>query len=379
MTDEYDVVVVGAGPAGSAAALGARGAGARVLLLDRSAFPRDKVCGDGIAPHAADVLATLGASGVLEGYRPVSRLRVTAPSGMTADRVLRRVDWVVPRAVLDDRLRAQARRAGAEVARRRVRTVRQRADGVCLDGEVHARVLVGADGASSVVRRQLGLASNPLDHLAVAVRGYAPTDTREQAIVMSAAHWPSYAWSFPVGDGTANVGYGALRSRFQGTRADLVEQMEAALGPTGVDPATLRGHPLPLSSARPALATGRVLLTGDAASLINPLSGEGIYYALATGALAGRAAAEPATAARRYTSEARRLLGRHLRATALVTRMLDTPLVAQAAVRAARRSQAVFDDLCELTLGRGTVSARLAAGVAGGVAPRIVAGWAGWK
>jgi menaquinone-9 beta-reductase len=362
--DRFDVIVVGAGPAGAAAAIAARYAdpAARVLLLDRAPFPRDKACGDGIAPHAVDVLATLGALRVLEGFRPVARLRVRSPSGVTAAGTLRRYDWVVPRKVFDARLVTVAEAAGATLWRHRVRTVRQDVCGVVLDDVVSAPAVVATDGAHSVVRRRLGLDANPPRHRAVAIRGYAPTSDAEQSIVMRAEDWPSYAWRFPVGDGTANVGYGALHSRFDGTREALLGRMERALGPTAVDPATVRGHTLPLSSHRPPPAVGRVLLAGDAASFVNPLSGEGIYYALLTGALAGAAATRPATAADRYRADLRVLLRRHFRHTTLLARALRYPWLAEAGVAAARRSPAVFDDLCELTLGRGTVTRRLAAG-----------------
>src|SRR5690242_21714931 len=109
----FDVAVVGAGPAGSAAALAATRAGARVLLLDRAEFPRDKACGDGIAPQVLDVLADLGLGGVVDDFRPVSTLTIGYPPGLgeaTSGR-MRRPVRVVPREVLDARLVAGARAA----------------------------------------------------------------------------------------------------------------------------------------------------------------------------------------------------------------------------------------------------------------------------
>src|SRR5215211_1352104 len=106
MAESWDVVVVGGGPAGAAAALAARASGRSVLVLDRAAFPRDKVCGDGIAPEALDVLAALGldADGLAEGYPAVPRLRLRSPGGTTVERPMRRPAHVVPRAVFDHRL-----------------------------------------------------------------------------------------------------------------------------------------------------------------------------------------------------------------------------------------------------------------------------------
>src|SRR5690242_21870689 len=112
----FDVAVVGAGPAGSAAALAATRAGARVLLLDKAAFPRDKACGDGIAPHALDVLRDLGVTGVEEGYTPVPGLHLVGPSGASVVRPLARPDYTIPRVVFDARLVDAAVAAGATLA-----------------------------------------------------------------------------------------------------------------------------------------------------------------------------------------------------------------------------------------------------------------------
>ncbi|MDP9406346.1 MAG: FAD-dependent monooxygenase, partial [Actinomycetota bacterium] len=128
--EPYDVVVVGAGPAGSAAALRALQVQpeARVLLLDRSDFPRDKTCGDGVAPHGLDVLARLGVRGAVDGYPPVPRLRLRAPTGQVMAGAMARPGHVVPRSVFDARLVAAARERGAEFRRHRVRRVQVRDD-----------------------------------------------------------------------------------------------------------------------------------------------------------------------------------------------------------------------------------------------------------
>ena len=109
----WDLVVVGAGPAGSATALGALTAdpGLRVLLLDRDDFPRDKSCGDGIAPHVVDALTAVGAGDVVDGWAPVHRLGL-ARHTTRVERPLARQVWVVPRRVFDERLVRRATRAG---------------------------------------------------------------------------------------------------------------------------------------------------------------------------------------------------------------------------------------------------------------------------
>jgi menaquinone-9 beta-reductase len=366
----WDAVVVGAGPAGSAAALAALSArpGGRVLLLDRADFPRDKACGDGVAPHVLDVLAGLGVTGLLDDRVPVRRLELSR-GPWAASRDMRRPAWVVPRRVLDARLVDAAVAAGAELRRHRVRDVEVTADRVVLDGQVEARVVVGADGAESVVRRAAGLGA-PRSR-ALAVRGYAPTPpsrSGRQVIRFGDGRPAGYAWSFDRGDGWSNVGYGeVLRHRGpHPTRRRLLGELEELLPGATTGARDWVGHHLPLSPARWQHPDGRILLAGDAAALINPLSGEGLYYAVASGAAAGRAAVtgDDAHAGAAYRLAVRRLLDVHLLSSSTAAGAIGLPGVLPAGLRAAHRDQRVFDDLVELGLGGGRLTRRLLAGLA---------------
>ncbi|GAB7190862.1 hypothetical protein NUM3379_15690 [Kineococcus sp. NUM-3379] len=363
----WDVAVVGAGPAGSAAALAALQArpGARVLLLDRADFPRDKPCGDGIAPHALDVLAGLGVPHAAAGYAPVHRLELGFPGGPVAAGTMARPAHVVPRRVFDARLVEAAVRRGAVLRRHRVREVEVHPDRVVLDGTA-ARVVVGADGAHSLLRRVAG-APAPR-RVAFAIRGYAPApDAAAQVIAFGTARWPSYAWSFPVGDGRANVGYGELLAPGQTlSREVLVAGVEELLPGAGSGAGDWRAHHLPLSTGRSRQPDGRVLLAGDAACLINPVTGEGIYYAVLSGSLAGRAAVaaeDPGAGYRRVLSAA---LGGHLRSTDAAAALSRSPRALTAAVRGARADPGVFADLVELGLGAGLLTPRALGGLVRG-------------
>jgi geranylgeranyl reductase family protein len=380
MTGEaWDLVVVGAGPAGSAAALGALHTvpGLRVLLLDRADFPRDKSCGDGIAPHVLDALRTVGVDDVVDGWTPLRRLRL-ARGGSTVARPLARPVWVIPREVFDARLVGRAVAAGASLRRHRVRDVRTGADDIELDGALHAPVVVGADGAHSVLATAAG---RPRGRRALAIRGYAPTRPErrhEQVIAYGARRQPSYAWSFDRGDGLSNVGYGELLDAEADppSRSVLLDQLEKLLPGSASGGTQWRAHHLPLSAWRWTQPDGRVLLAGDAAGLVNPMTGEGIYYAVATGILAGRAAARclaagrPGRAGASYRSSVRGLLARHLRHTSVAARLSRVPAVVDAGILAGAHSQRVFDDLVEIGLGRGTITPRLAGALAAGLVAR---------
>ena len=396
--------MVGAGPAGSAAALSALRVrpGASVLLLDRADFPRDKSCGDGIAPQVLDVLTALGLGGLVDDFAPVSTLSIGYPPGVgeAASGSMARPARVVPREVLDARLVAGARAAGAVLRRHTVRRVDVRPDRVVLDGDLCARTVVAADGAGSTLRRGLGLAPNGPGHVAVAVRGYAPVraDLREeQRITLGRADWPEYAWSFPIGDGRANIGYGAvLREGRPLSRSLLLRRLEDLLPGVSHDARSWRAHHLPLSSSRPRQPDGRVLLVGDALSLVNPMTGEGIYYAVLSGACAGAAAVggtgglrgavggDPGAASggpgaasgdpaaggdpgAAYRRDLGRRLGRHLRHTSTAAVLARRPWVVDGALRGATRHAAAFDALVELGLGEGLLTPRALLATAAGV------------
>ena len=377
MQTPWDLIVVGAGPAGSAAALGALRArpGARVLLLDRSDFPRDKSCGDGLAPHAGDELAALGIAHVLADRVPVHRLRLRAPDGREVATILQRPDIVIPRTLLDARLVEEAVRAGAVLVRHQVRTLEVLDGVVVLDGKLRGRAVVGADGANGIVRRRLGLPRQPAGCLAVAVRGYAaaPPGEPEQTIVMDSRGWPAYAWSFGAGDGTANVGFGMLLPRLKATgrggKAELYGRLRELI--PGAEAERLVTHHLPLSTSRPRQPAGPVLLAGDAASLINPLTGEGIYYALHSGRLAGIAAVTEADPGTAYAVALKRELGRHLRHTTALARLTARAGVVDAGVAAAGRSPGAFDALVEVGLGRGLITGPLVRALIGEVGRRM--------
>lgn len=376
MSELYDLAVIGAGPAGAAAALAClrRKPDARVLLLDAASFPRDKVCGDGISGYALALLDGLGVGHVTADYHPVHRLHLRSPHGRHVTGALAGSARVVPRAVFDARLVDAATARGAELTQRRVRRIEQRVGYLVLDREIAARVVVGADGANSVVRSHLGATAR---HMALAIRGYAPTGAAggELLIAMSERHCPAYAWSFPTGHGTSNIGFGVFDEQVAGGRRTLVDRLTAELPTQCADPATLRGHRLPLTTGRPRLADGRILLAGDAAGLVNPITGEGIHYALLSGALAGCAALSGAYAGRTYRQALRRRLRWHLYHTTVLARCVRSPRFADSAIAAAGQPRA-FDTIVGLGLGDGLAGPAALGALAGHYAANAASGLA---
>jgi flavin-dependent dehydrogenase len=270
--------------------------------------------------------------------------------------------------------------AGAELLRGRVRGVSAGPHEVTVDvsrsngpDSLRAAVVIGADGANSTVRRAIGLPANPHDATAVAMRAYAPAPSGipEQLIHTIGDGWPAYAWSFPIGDGRANIGFGMLRTNLEGRgRTGLTEPLARLLPDQPAEPGTDRAAHLPLSTWRPRQPDGRVLLVGDAASLINPLTGEGIYYAILSGRLAGetvmgkpsdsweRDAAEDVGAA--FRARLKRELGRHLTTTTLLAWLARNPSNFDSAIALANREPAALDALVDIGLGRGLLPPALA-------------------
>jgi geranylgeranyl reductase family protein len=287
----FDVAVVGAGPAGSTAAHRLASAGAKVLLVDRATFPRDKPCGGGVTLRAARLLP-FSLEPVVEDRIERMEVRLGYRSRFTRE-TLEPVALMTQRRRLDHFLVEQAARAGADV--RDGVTVRDiRADGLTVDGaEIRARIVLGADGCNGLAARSLGLAAD-VDH-GVALEAnlpYGGTVSRHRfggTMVLEIAVVPGgYAWVFPKGD-HVNVGVGGNESEGPRLRAHLRRLCEEH----GLDPDGLvetRGYRLPMRRPESTLARGTAAVIGDAAGLVDPFSGDGMYEAFLSAQLAADAA-----------------------------------------------------------------------------------------
>ena len=302
----WDCLVVGAGPAGSAAAIGVAEEGHGVLLVDRETFPRDKICGEGLIADAGAALRRLGAwEEVKRAGHPVTGLSIFSPSRIRVDAS---GDYLtLRRHRLDALLARRAAMAGATFAQGEVRAITLQGDGgvvarvVGMHGTValRARTAVLATGARLALAESLGMVSPDAARPdAVAVRCRVRSDATVDRLVASfdRSVLPGYAWVFPLGEGEYNLGCGLFRgvrgsrgSNLARTFAAFVREFPAAreVWETGQLTQPLRGAPLRcgFQGAKPR-GPGAVLAVGEAIGATFPFTGEGIGKALETGILA---------------------------------------------------------------------------------------------
>jgi geranylgeranyl reductase family protein len=352
VVDSPDVLVVGAGPAGSTAARALALGGARVRLLERAQFPRNKPCGGGLTTRALKRFPHLAAALERIETHYISRLYLEGPahrgtilsSPTPAVVTIRRVEF--------DRVLAQlAEEAGAELIEGAwVSTVRADEDGARVmtrDGrEFRADYLVAADGVNGIIARRLGLSAGwDEGHLALDVMEESPNE-RLRALEPDTL-WVSYGQNGAAGYGYifpkrshTNVGIGCLRSSYRERVAlpphEMQQRFVGELRQRNlVDGAASREdftpYHLPLGGPISTTARGRVLVAGDAGGFVNAYTGEGIFYAMVTGELAARAILDDAmmddprrgtTAARAYVDAWRREIGGELRDSVLIQKYL---------------------------------------------------------
>ncbi|MFF9401499.1 geranylgeranyl reductase family protein [Streptomyces sp. NPDC014744] len=323
--EEAQVIVVGAGPAGSSAAFHLARAGVDVLLLEKSGFPREKVCGDGLTPRAVHQLIRMGVDIKAPGWTRSRGMRWVAgdhrvhidwPSlgrypdfGLTRSR--HDFDDILARHAVaaGARLRAGVKVTGPSTDRAgRVTGVTGATTATKEPLTFRAPIVVAADGASARLAIALGLQRDARRQIATAARRYyrSPERSREDYLELwadlrfpdSDAHLPGYGWIFPMGDGRVNVGLGALPHRKHGSadlRAALDRWLDRTPSAWGLSEENaegpVRSAALPLGFNRHPLYTRGLLLVGDSGGMISPWNGEGIGQAMEAGEVAAETAA----------------------------------------------------------------------------------------
>jgi geranylgeranyl reductase family protein len=317
-----DVIVVGAGPAGSAAAYHMATAGLDVLLLEKSSFPREKVCGDGLTPRAVKALTTMGVpidenDGWLrnKGLRIIGgggRIELAWPDlssypGFGTIRARTDFDQLLARHAVKAgaRLHENVTVTGATFDERTGRVTGVTARGKAKEPErsLKARLVVAADGNSSRLSVSMGLHKRDDRPLGVAVRTYYQSPrTNDDYLEAWLDLWdgkdllPGYGWIFGMGDGTSNVGLGLLNTSEAFGHIDYRALLRRWLGAMPAEwgfceenrTEPIRGAALPMGFNRTPHYTRGLVLVGDAGGMVNPFNGEGIAYAMESGEIAAR-------------------------------------------------------------------------------------------
>lgn len=368
---EADVVVVGAGPGGSATATHLARRGLQVALVEKSEFPREKVCGDGLTPRATRQLIRLGIdTSQAAGWKHITGLRVYGYNQRPFE-----IPWpelrdfpdyglVRPRSDFDDLLARNAVAAGAELYQSTnikapiVDARSNRIIGVTSrDGrEFRAPVVVAADGNSSRLAVAMGLNKNEQRPMGVAVRTYYTSPrTHEDHLESFLELWdgkpgesnllPGYGWMFPMGDGTANVGLGVLNTSKAFGKSDYRAMMRSWLANTPEEwgfreenqIGPILGAALPMGFNRKPHYTRGLLLVGDSGGMVSPFNGEGIAYAIEAGEYAASAIADAhyrgtgtrqaELALQAYPAELRAAFGGYQRLGHIFVRLIGNPTV----------------------------------------------------
>jgi geranylgeranyl reductase family protein len=352
----HDAIVVGAGPAGSVAALVLARAGVDVVLVDRRKFPREKACGDLVGPRGVHLLDELGIA--VPGARRLGDMIVVAPSNRRlllpalpgenyADHAI-----AVTREQFDTLLLDMAVAAGAILLQRRVTGLVYQhdvVDGVRVSGgaTIHGDVVLGADGATSSVAQSAGLVDSARTLWGFALRGYLDGDLDLPHIVLwEPRRWrlfPGYGWAFPMPGGGLNVGLGLAFGSERGASRRAGEQLDgflAHLDRLGLlsrsELHARTGGWLKMGVLGTTPARKGVLLVGDAAGLVNPLQGEGIAQAMASGHAAANAILQsgPRNAGRRYVEYLRGATVHHRANAPVHSAMVKHPLAVSVTARA---------------------------------------------
>ncbi len=364
MTERFDIAVIGGGPAGAAAAITAARRGARVVVIEKGAHGRDKICGDGLTPRAVAALQQLEIP--LDGAHHIDGLR------MIAGKQVRELPWpsggrfpnhgaVWPRRRLDASLIDAATAAGADVRFEQsgepIIDECGRVTGVVTDfGKIEAGLVIAATGAPGSVARALGAERVADEPYGLAIRAYVESPRHadrhlEACLTIRDAHGtqvPGYGWMFPCGDGTVNIGVGALSTMKGFKKLNLNHLLDSYRSlvqddwDIGPNLERARAWRLPMSAVR-RHGPGWVAI-GDAAGLINPMNGEGIDYGLESGMLAAELfLADPATATTKYDQQVGQRFDAFLRTGRRFAFVIGHPMLLRPGLRVAVGTQKIAD------------------------------------
>ena len=310
MQTHFDVIIVGAGPAGSTCALALKKSGLQVLLLEKETFPRDKICGDAVSSTTKRVLRQIDPNLELDllDLAPktyISKAKLHSPNFRSLElgftligHTIRRLDfdnWLFKKALTNPTLQVHQ-----NTPLKNITTTDDLVTVTTDKGQLFtSKIIVGCDGAHSIVAKKLAGFKVDKQHYSAATRQYYSNikgiETNTLEVYFLKGFLPGYFWIFPLSHGDANVGFGMLSSTIANKKINLKQCMHQIITQipevaerfvNAVALEDIKGFGLPMGSKKYNISGHRFLLCGDAASLIDPISGEGIETAMESGKFA---------------------------------------------------------------------------------------------
>jgi len=383
----FDVVIIGAGPSGSNAAISYKklNPDLKIALVDKAIFPRDKSCGDAFGPGVISALKRFGNEHILEDEPEVVSTTLFGPKNIGIQNYIPEVKnkedsvvYVIPRLDLDNRILNLAKEEEVETFEGyRFSKFFNNEESVSVEIEneekekyiLEAKLLVGADGANSRVRKSLNLKQNSDWNKAIAIRAYIDSPNyleifKERTLMfeINVSAIKGYAWAFPSKGNLLNIGIGVPLSIFKKEKMDiknLLDEFVKTLESRGVEVENLRmekSFMLPFASSRPKLGHNRVALIGDAGSMINPMSGEGIFYGMEAGfllanethQLINESASMLKVGISKYEKVFNKRFGKHFLSCSLARLVFQSPFMTKRLLNIASLDQHTIDFVVEL-------------------------------
>ena len=385
-TTLYDVLIIGAGPSGSNAAISYKNLNPnlKVGLIDKSIFPRDKSCGDAIGPGVISALKRFNNQHILDNEPQVVSTTLYGPENIGIQNYIPEVKnkedsivYVIPRIDLDNRILNLAKDLDVDVFEgysfvsfekdldNKLIVEIKNGDNITKLG---AKILVGADGANSRVRKQLNVNTNSDWHKAIAIRAYIDSPNyleifKERTLMfeINVSAEKGYAWAFPSKGNLLNIGIGVPLNIFKKEKLDinvLLQDFITQLTNRGVVVENIRdekSYLLPFASSRPKFKNDiNVALIGDASSMINPMSGEGIFYGMEAGYLLAKNtynlidSPDLTKGIADYEKAFSKRFRKHYLSCALARLLLQSPFMTKRLLKVASNDQNTIDFVVEL-------------------------------
>ena len=385
-TTLYDVLIIGAGPSGSNAAISYKNLNPdlKVGLIDKSIFPRDKSCGDAIGPGVISALKRFNNQHILDNEPQVVSTTLYGPENIGIQNYIPEVKnkedsivYVIPRIDLDNRILNLAKNLEVDVFEgynfvsfkkdldNKLIVEINNGDNITKLG---TKILVGADGANSRVRKQLNVNTNSDWHKAIAIRAYIDSPNyleifKERTLMfeINVSAEKGYAWAFPSKGKLLNIGIGVPLNIFKKEKLDinvLLQDFITQLTNRGVIVENIRdekSYLLPFASSRPKLRNDiSVALIGDASSMINPMSGEGIFYGMEAGYLLAKNtynlmdSPDLTKGIANYEKAFSKRFRKHYLSCALARLLLQSPFMTKRLLKVASNDQNTIDFVVEL-------------------------------